>query len=617
MSFFSCRKLDVDPVPNQQSITEKFLTLPSDANPTIRRIAKNMREQNDKKPFIEQFVKNEGFVIWEKAIVAVKNSAQYRDDEQNPPADTTVTLPVVRPSTKYVKSLLKVKLYEQAVLYKLYQGADYALNGFNDDSTRTMPNADDIVKQIMRFEYDLYHYQVYKITDNRLFGSWPDSMVKPSEFYLNAKLTTCTITFIYGEWVPGGNVSTSSGGDYGLVLVYAGSASITYNCDDGGPDIPSFDDSGVGYTPDPGSGGGGSPDPPNTPENPCTGGRMFAPLIYDYELGVLKNPCSGENIPTSTPEESPDDNGFYPSRIQTLHELLTINPLRMTPCDEIAALNSYGPMFQEVASFTPLPAVVTRLDGIRHDQPSWIVDDYNIENLNEADGAVVNCDFFPVRISQLPFKNGISGERFTPREFLENFRININNFITSPVDVGFNCQFTWFDDCTQWYSSYEGSLGALNSVLISGPGRIYNSGSIILSDYHNNTNTNGSQSYWFTFSTLETPFDGEHPVAGNRRMGIYNTVAHPDEWTFFTMAVDRTWDFWDEFANNNVGGFAAADQLWTNVQENIIAFINARGGGSSFYTIHKHIARPDWDDVKKYLKKEITFQQLKEALGCP
>jgi len=34
-------------------------------------------------------------------------------------------------------------------------------------------------------------------------------------------------------------------------------------------------------------------------------------------------------------------------------------------------------------------------------------------------------------------------------------------------------------------------------------------------------------------STVETPIDGDHPVAGNRRFGIYKTIENPNQWTFY------------------------------------------------------------------------------------
>ena len=41
---------------------------------------------------------------------------------------------------------------------------------------------------------------------------------------------------------------------------------------------------------------------------------------------------------------------------------------------------------------------------------------------------------------------------------------------------------------------------------------------------------------------MKTPLDFKHPVAGNRRVGIYSDPDHPGEYVFYTMGVDRAWD---------------------------------------------------------------------------
>lgn len=63
-------------------------------------------------------------------------------------------------------------------------------------------------------------------------------------------------------------------------------------------------------------------------------------------------------------------------------------------------------------------------------------------------------------------------------------------------------------------------------------------------------------------------------------------------------------------------GFEKADELWTSIQENLLNFINSHNGMASFYANKNIIARPYWTDVKEYLKGSITFDQLKQNIGC-
>jgi hypothetical protein len=48
----------------------------------------------------------------------------------------------------------------------------------------------------------------------------------------------------------------------------------------------------------------------------------------------------------------------------------------------------------------------------------------------------------------------------------------------------------------------------------------------------------------------------------------------------------------------------------------MINFINANGGAAAYFSIPDYVARPDWNDVELYLKKQIDFQELKTRSGC-
>ena len=125
------------------------------------------------------------------------------------------------------------------------------------------------------------------------------------------------------------------------------------------------------------------------------------------------------------------------------------------------------------------------------------------------------------------------------------------------------------------------------------------------------------------FSTLTSQLDAYHPVGGNRAFGIYNSVANPNSYTFYIMGVDRTWDWMDGLLNNlppALGGniiFNGADNLWADIQQKFISFVNSQPGGqASYFLQQKIIARPQWNDVKDYLQGIITWEQLKTKLGC-
>jgi len=268
----------------------------------------------------------------------------------------------------------------------------------------------------------------------------------------------------------------------------------------------------------------------------------------------------------------------------------------------IMPFENYGPMWQRVAQFTPSQYVKDRIDSIRNIAPNWPVDNFNLQSLYDANGTVVNCDLFPVRITQLP-------PGMTPEDITEYFRKNINSFIDASLNVSFNpYQDGSFYDTAKFNAPFENSLGPLINI------HMPDNGSVIESDYYHDYTL---QKHRFKFSTMETPADHDHPVSGNREFGIYADPAHPGEYSLYTMGVDRTSDWMYSvlnWADNTV--FDGADKLWSNIQKNMIQFINANGGSASYYYPQRIAARPKWGEVYDYLRGFQTFAQLKQKLGC-
>jgi hypothetical protein len=299
--------------------------------------------------------------------------------------------------------------------------------------------------------------------------------------------------------------------------------------------------------------------------------------------------------------------GYYLERILELIHSFQFDDFLLQNCKELEAIMKFGPMFQQVAQFMVPQPVRDRLKQVKTQAPNLIIDNFNLQQLNEASGPVINCDFFPIKIDKIP--NGMSAQ-----QFLEYFRLNINSFVTLTGLAAakfYPYKDGQFDDKTHWEKRGTESVGALVSIDMA------NNGSVILSDYSNKVNEDGSQSHSFTFSTLETPLDLEHPVAGNRRFGIYSNPSSPNSFTFYTMGVDRTWDVWFRFLNFRNLGFIQADKLWSNIQDNLVSFINSNGGVASVYNPKEHISRPDFQDIEAYLMGNISLIELKKRLGCP
>jgi hypothetical protein len=292
------------------------------------------------------------------------------------------------------------------------------------------------------------------------------------------------------------------------------------------------------------------------------------------------------------------------SLIQQLKLLLDSNAVGLLPCDSlnIMPFETFGTMWQRIAQDTASQYIKDRIDSIRNVAPNWVVDNFNIQSLTDANGAIVNCDYFPVRIMSLP-------PGMTQKQLVEYFRVNINTFIDSSLGVKFKpYKDLSFHDSVRYFSHYDTSLGALISITM------VDDGSVILSNYYMDS---VSKKYRFTFTTMETPLDHDHPVSGNREFGVYADPSRPGEFVFYTMGVDRTSDWMYSLLNWSTNAvFDGADKLWKSIQKNMVKYITDNGGQAGYYTPSTIIARPKWEDVKEFLKGEIDFATLKQRLGC-
>ncbi len=278
------------------------------------------------------------------------------------------------------------------------------------------------------------------------------------------------------------------------------------------------------------------------------------------------------------------------------------NPYVLLKCDELNIMpldphNGYGKQFQRISQFTSPSEVIDRLVSLNAQNPR---SKFNIQSVEKANGASVNCDYFPVRISRLP--NG-----YTMKTLLEKFRKSTNSFIDLSLNVAFSPYVSSGINDTQLFNQDgKNSLSSLVHI------KLINDGTVVLSDYTEKVNGNS-----FIYSTLTSPLDNTHPVSGNREFGIFQNPNAPGEYTFYTSAVDRTTDIITSILNNATNiGFSAADNLWRNVQKNMVNFINNNGGQAALFSPGEITARPDWDKVKKFLKGEISYDQLRIDLGC-
>lgn len=217
-----------------------------------------------------------------------------------------------------------------------------------------------------------------------------------------------------------------------------------------------------------------------------------------------------------------------------------------------------------------------------------------LQDINNAHSAVVNMDYFPVTVTELPIINGV---RQTPGQFLEYIRKNINSFVDTDYAEFEPYQWYGVDETALWNSSNP--LGAVVGIDMGEFLWVFDdNGSVIVSEY--------SSTGW-TFSTIFDPKYGQHPVSGHRDFGFIENAN--GSYTFYTRGVDRLTSGDITFMQSEFGvPFAQADGLWTSFQNMINTFVNQKGGNSSVGTPDIH--RPDWQMVKDVIEGRAPLSTL-------
>ncbi len=301
----------------------------------------------------------------------------------------------------------------------------------------------------------------------------------------------------------------------------------------------------------------------------------------------VNDPPSGYSVPTFMISGSATNNtGSSILDVSSIARQLEANPYSL--------LINQNDCPQNVAAWVPLGSYFPPQDvknRIYSFENNWWSSNWGIQYLAGAQGTVVNCDFFSVKISQLPsnFQNNPSG-------FLNHIRLNINDFVDTNYS-SFNPHPNIPGESDKWNNN---PLGAV--IYINIPG---DNGSVVTSDYTND--------HW-TFTTLRDPYAHNHPVSGNRQFGYYQNS--DGSYTFYTRGVDRVQNRIEEMFGQIMNmsysplQFTMADALWGSFVGKIAQYTNSHSGSAQ---IQQSVAkRPDWYEVKDVL----TGQKPISSINC-
>jgi hypothetical protein len=266
-----------------------------------------------------------------------------------------------------------------------------------------------------------------------------------------------------------------------------------------------------------------------------------------------------------------------------------------------------------LAQHTPSASIKNKITDL-HQNNNAILGDWNIQYLEEAGGSVVNMDYFAVNITTFP-NNPNTGNIYTPNEFLDFFRKNINIFSGTYSQFEPYCEIS--NICTQETDLWNSTNPTSSIVKINIPafpyptGDIYgNDGVVVCSEYTNN--------YW-NFMTMEAPYDSNHPVSGTRQFGI--EAINDGSYNLYMRGVDRfengvIFDLLELFSDVPLVGpkdpFFGADMLWEHIQIQLNTFLNSQSVGGESTIVTPVTNRVNWEDVKDVLQG----RKSKSDLGC-
>jgi hypothetical protein len=187
----------------------------------------------------------------------------------------------------------------------------------------------------------------------------------------------------------------------------------------------------------------------------------------------------------------------------------------------------------------------------------------------------INLDFYPVEVTTMPDKPG--GGKYTPEEWLEYFRSNINDFVDTSISrfTPYSTRYATGSQDSNWTSAPPAPAGAVVSIDIPA----FSVAGVTLARDDGSVCCTRSRNDQWVFSTLHTTRDGDHPVSGNRQFGFIRM--NDGSVVYFTRGADRATGFMNNAPIANWAVFRGGDQLWQSFQRGMKAMVDSRGGSAT------------------------------------
>ncbi len=184
--FFGCRKLDlpknIHPENDIKTKISEYFKTNTSVNPTVKRVAEFLSQENATQQFAENLLKFDGVAIWDKSLIGFSEEInsqsliQVAGNSISKPTgnfshnDTIVIIPIVPLEKKFVYSFIKATVNKNKIRWKLYSGRDYKKykNGRLDLNEVTQ---EKIASITMLLDYQTFGYTEFLVRDSNLFAS--------------------------------------------------------------------------------------------------------------------------------------------------------------------------------------------------------------------------------------------------------------------------------------------------------------------------------------------------------------------------------------------------------------------------------------------------------------
>ncbi len=173
----SCKKNDLLTNENSTQLNvriNQFFNLPSNVNPAVARVAKELERQNQKTGFISTLATQAGFPVWDKSSVKlIKNNNSSNSNsllEDYKGADTCILIPMVLIDANHVNAFISATIIDDSVTMRMYYKNDYKAYPFKATQPATgITTAEEFASQMMSFDKAVFGYTKFEIKDKKLF----------------------------------------------------------------------------------------------------------------------------------------------------------------------------------------------------------------------------------------------------------------------------------------------------------------------------------------------------------------------------------------------------------------------------------------------------------------